>query len=44
MFGILQNDTAPLDIDKSPLLDFLQGSEATEAREVIVQAAIADAR
>jgi hypothetical protein len=40
----LQNDTAPRNIDKPPLFDLLQGSEASEARKVIVQAAIADAR
>jgi hypothetical protein len=44
LLGVLQNDAAPMSIDESPFLDLLQGSEAAEAREVIVQAAISYAR
>ena len=42
--GVLQNDTAPMVIDDPPFFDFLQGSKASKAGKVIVQAAIADAR
>jgi hypothetical protein len=44
LLGVLQNDAAPMSIDESPFLDLLQGSEAAEAGEVIVQAAISYAR
>ena len=43
LLGILQNDTASMIADHPPFLDFLQGSKAAEAGEVIAQAAIADA-
>jgi hypothetical protein len=42
--GVLQNNPAPMIIGDSPLLDLLQRSKATEADEVIVQAAISYAR
>jgi hypothetical protein len=41
--GILQNRPAPRPIDHTPLLDFLDGSEAAETDQVVVEAAIADA-
>jgi hypothetical protein len=36
LFGILQNDATPMRIDNTPLFDFLQGSKATEAGQVVV--------
>ncbi len=39
----LQNGNAPIVSDQAPLLDFVEGSAATETDQVIVQAAIADA-
>jgi hypothetical protein len=42
--GVLQNDTAPTIIHKPPFFDLFQGPKAAQAGEVIVQAAIADAR
>jgi hypothetical protein len=42
--GILQNNTTSMIIDNPPLFDLLQRSEATETSEVIVEAAISDAR
>jgi hypothetical protein len=36
LLGVLQNDEAPLIIDNSPFLYFLQGSKAAEAGKVIV--------
>jgi hypothetical protein len=42
--GVLQNDAAPTVIHKPPFFDLFQGSKAAQAGEVIVQAAIADAR
>jgi hypothetical protein len=44
LFGVLQNDTAPMIIDNPPFLDLVQRSKAAEAGKVIVQAAIAYAR
>lgn len=41
---ILQNIAASMIIDNTPLFNLLQGSKATETGEVIVQAAISDAR
>jgi hypothetical protein len=43
MFGILQNATAPMIIDHPPFFDLFQGSKATEAGEIIIQAAISSA-
>jgi hypothetical protein len=42
--GVLQNDAAAMNIDHAPFLDFIQGSKAAEAGEVIVEAAISHAR
>jgi hypothetical protein len=42
--GILQNDPAPMFIDDPPFLDLVQGSKAAQAGQVIVQAAISNAR
>ena len=42
--GVLQNDAAPMIIDKAPFFDLFQGSKAAEASIVIVEAAIAQAR
>jgi hypothetical protein len=42
--GILQDIAASMIIDKTPLFNLLQGSKAAETDEVIVQAAISDAR
>jgi hypothetical protein len=44
LLGVLQDDAAPINVDKPPLLDLLQGSKAAEARKIIVQAAISHAR
>jgi hypothetical protein len=44
LFGVLQNDAAPMIIGKPPLFDLLQGSKAAEAGQIIVQAAISHAR
>jgi hypothetical protein len=44
LFGVLQNDTAPMVINERPFFDFIQGSKTTEAGKVIVQAAISHAR
>jgi hypothetical protein len=41
--GVLQNDAAPMNVDHAPFLDLFQGSEAAEAGEVVVQAAISNA-
>ena len=43
LFGVLQNDTAPMIIDEPPFFDLLQRSKAAEAGKLVVQAAIADA-
>jgi hypothetical protein len=42
--SILQNDSAPMLIDKPPFLDLIEGSKASEANQIIVQAAIPYAR
>src|SRR5271168_2935452 len=42
--GILQNNKPSMIIDNAPLFNFLQRSKAAETGEVIVQAAISDAR
>jgi hypothetical protein len=42
--GVLQDDVASMIIGKPPFLDLVQGSKAAETVEVIVEAAIADAR
>ena len=44
LFGVPQNDTAPLMIDEAPFLDLLESTKAAEADQVIVQAAISHAR
>jgi hypothetical protein len=44
LFGVLQNDAPSMTIGQPPLFDLIQGSKAAEAGEVIVQAAISDAR
>jgi hypothetical protein len=44
LLGVLQNDAASMIIGNAPFLDLLQGTEAAEAGEVIVQAAISYAR
>jgi hypothetical protein len=36
LLGVLQNNTAPMTIDKPPFFDLLQGSKAAEAGKVIV--------
>jgi hypothetical protein len=43
-FSVLQDDTASMIVDNPPFFDLLQGSKAADADEVIVQAAISDAR
>jgi hypothetical protein len=43
-FGVLQNDEAPMMIGDTPFFDFVHGSKAAEAGQIIVQAAISDAR
>lgn len=43
-FGVLQNDEAPGPTDDRPLLDLVQGSEAPEADQAVIQAAVAYAR
>jgi hypothetical protein len=42
--GVLQNNTAPLSVDEAPFFDFLKGSKAAKADQVIIQTAIAYAR
>jgi hypothetical protein len=44
LLGVLQNDTAPMIIDNSPFLDFLERSKAAKAGEVVIQTAIPYAR
>jgi hypothetical protein len=36
LFGVLQNDAAPMIIGKPPFFDLLQRSKAAEAGQVIV--------
>jgi hypothetical protein len=36
LFGVLQNDTAPMIIDNPPFLDLVQRSKAAEAGKAIV--------
>jgi hypothetical protein len=43
LLGVLQNDTAPIFVDRRPFSDLVQGAKAAEARKVIVQAAISHA-
>jgi hypothetical protein len=42
--GVLQNDAATAIIHEPPFFDLFQGSKAAQAGELVVQAAIADAR
>jgi hypothetical protein len=44
LLGVLQNDAAPMMIGYTPFFDFLHGSKAAEAGQIIIQAAISDAR
>jgi hypothetical protein len=44
LFGVLQNDTAPLIIGNPPFFDLIQGTKAAEAGKVVVQATIPYAR
>jgi hypothetical protein len=40
LFGVLQDDAAPMNVDNGPFFDLVQGAKAAEAGKVIVQAAI----
>jgi hypothetical protein len=44
LIGVLQYVTALMIVDDSPVFDLLERSKAAKADEVVVQAAIADAR
>ncbi len=44
LLGASQNDVASMSIDGRPFLDLFQGSKAAEAGQVVIQAAISDAR
>jgi len=44
MPGILHNAAAPKIIDNSPFFNLIERSKAAEANQVVVQAAISDAR
>jgi len=42
--GILQNDAASIAIDNSPLFDLVQRSKTAQTGQVVVEAAISNAR
>jgi hypothetical protein len=42
--GVLKNGVAAVIFDHAPLLDFVEGAEAAETDQVIIQATVADAR
>jgi hypothetical protein len=42
--GVLQDQLAAMLVGKGPLLDLFQGSKASQAGQVVAQAAIPDAR
>jgi hypothetical protein len=42
--GVVQNDTAAMIIDDAPFLDLLDRAKTAEADEIVVQAAISNAR
>jgi hypothetical protein len=44
LLGVLQNEMTPMTIGNSPLFDFLQRSKAAKTDDIIVEAAISDAR
>jgi hypothetical protein len=44
LLGVLQNDTAPMNVDKRPFFNLLQGPKAALAGQVVAEATIADAR
>jgi hypothetical protein len=40
LFGVLQDDAAPMNVNNGPFFDLIQGAKAAEAGKVIVQTAI----